>query len=325
MFAFIVRRIAQAVMVMMVISIIGFAIKTAIGDPVRDIVGIAVSAEERARLSEELGLNDPLPVQWVRFVDGALHGDLGQSFFFKKPALEVIMRKAPATLELVLVASVLIIFISIPVGIYAAVRPGALLSRFLMGSSVIGVSIPVFLTAIMLIYLFSIHLGWLPSFGRGDTVQVTSWWDSGLFTRDGLLHLVLPGLSLSSVMLPLFMRLIRAEMKEVLEAEYMKFARAKGLKPWRVLLVHGFKNTLMPVITVGGVQLGTMIAFTVLTETVFQWQGMGFIFLEAVERADSSLLVAYLVFVGFVFVVVNTVVDIIYGVVNPMVRITGRK
>jgi len=325
MFAFIVRRIAQAVMVMMVISIIGFAIKTAIGDPVRDIVGIAVSAEERARLSEELGLNDPLPVQWVRFVDGALHGDLGQSFFFKKPALEVIMRKAPATLELVLVASVLIIFISIPVGIYAAVRPGALLSRFLMGSSVIGVSIPVFLTAIMLIYLFSIHLGWLPSFGRGDTVQVTSWWDSGLFTRDGLLHLVLPGLSLSSVMLPLFIRLIRAEMKEVLEAEYMKFARAKGLKPWRVLLVHGFKNTLMPVITVGGVQLGTMIAFTVLTETVFQWQGMGFIFLEAVERADSSLLVAYLVFVGFVFVVVNTVVDIIYGVVNPMVRITGRK
>ena len=325
MFAFIVRRIAQAMMVMLVISIIGFAIKTAIGDPVRDIVGIAVSAEERARLSEELGLNDPLPVQWVRFVAGAVQGDLGQSFFFKKPALEVILRKAPATMELVLVASVFIVVVSIPVGIYAAVRPRALLSRLLMGGSVVGVSIPVFLTAIMLIYLFSILLGWLPSFGRGETVRVTEWWDSGLFTMDGLRHLILPGIALSSVMLPLFIRLIRAEMKEVLEAEYMKYARAKGLKPWRVLLVHGFKNTLLPVITVGGVQLGTMIAFTVLTETVFQWQGMGFIFLEAVERADSSLLVAYLVFVGFVFVVVNTLVDIIYGLVNPMVRIAGRK
>ena len=325
MFAFIVKRIAQAMMVMLVISVIGFAIKTAIGDPVRDIVGIAVSAQERARISEELGLNDPLPVQWVRFVTGAVQGDLGQSFFFKKPALEVILRKAPATMELVLAASILIVFISIPVGIYAAVKPRALMSRLLMGGSVVGVSIPVFLTAIMLIYLFSIHLGLLPSFGRGETVRVTDWWDSGLFTADGLRHLILPAVSLSSVMLPLFIRLIRAEMKEVLEAEYMKFARAKGLRPWRVLLVHGFKNTLLPVITVGGVQLGTMIAFTVLTETVFQWQGMGFIFLEAVERADSSLLVAYLVFVGFVFVVVNTLVDIIYGLVNPMVRIAGRK
>lgn len=189
----------------------------------------------------------------------------------------------------------------------------------------VGVSIPVFLTAIMLIYVFSVMLHWLPSYGRGETVQIFSWWSSGLVTADGLKHLILPGISLSSVMLPLFIRLVRAEMKEVLEAEYMKFARAKGLRPWRVLLVHGFKNTLLPVITVGGVQLGTMIAFTVLTETVFQWQGMGFIFLEAVERADSSLLVAYLVFVGAVFVCVNTLVDIIYGMVNPMVRIAGRK
>jgi len=325
MFAFIVRRIAQAVMVMLVISVIGFAIKTAVGDPVRDLVGVAVSAEERARLSEELGLNDPLPVQWVRFLGGALQGDLGQSFFFKRPAMEVILRKAPATLELVLAASVIIVLVSIPVGIYAAVRPRAALSRLLMGGSVVGVSIPVFLTAIMLIYVFAIHLGWLPSYGRGETVRLTSWWETGLLTKDGLLHLVLPAISLSSVMLPLFIRLIRAEMKEVLEAEYMKYARAKGLRPWRILLVHGFKNTLLPVITVGGVQLGTMIAFTVLTETVFQWQGMGFIFLEAVERADTSLLVAYLVFVGFMFVVVNTAVDIIYGLVNPMVRITGRK
>ena len=214
---------------------------------------------------------------------------------------------------------------SVPVGIFAAVRPTHPVSRLLMGGSIVGVSIPVFLTAIVLIYIFSVMLGWLPSYGRGDTRMLWGVWDSGLATRDGLLHLVLPGVSLSSVMLPLFIRLIRAEMKEVLETEYVKYAHAKGLRPRRVLLVHAFKNTLLPVITVGGVQLGTMIAFTVLTETVFQWQGMGFIFLEAVERGDTSLLVAYLVFVGFIFVVVNTVVDMIYGLVNPMVRIAGRK
>lgn len=325
MFAFIIRRIIQALMVMLVISVIGFAIKQAIGDPVRDIVGIAVSLEERQKLAEELGLNDPLPQQWVRFVSDAVQGDLGQSFFFKKPALEVILRKAPATMELVVVAAVIILLVSIPVGIYAAVKPNSVLSKILMGGSVVGVSIPVFLTAIMLIYVFAIELRWLPSFGRGELVHVWGYWETGFLTRDGLEHLILPGISLSSVMLPLFIRLVRAEMKEVLEAEYIKYARAKGLNPWRVLLVHGFKNTLLPVITVGGVQLGTMIAFTVLTETVFQWQGMGFIFLEAVQRADSSLLVAYLVFVGFVFVVVNTLVDIIYGMVNPMVRVAGRK
>ncbi|GAB6175248.1 ABC transporter permease [Desulfobaculum senezii] len=325
MFAFTVRRIAQALIVMLVISVIGFGIKQAVGDPIRDIVGISVSAAERARLAEELGLNDPLPVQWVRFVKDAAHGDLGQSFFFKQPALEVIMQKAPATLELVIVASIIILVLSIPIGIYSACKPNAFLSRFFMGGSIIGVSIPVFLTAILLIYFFSVKLHWLPSYGRGETVMLWGFWSTGFLTADGLKHLILPGISLSSVMLPLFIRLIRAEMKEVLEAEYMKFARAKGLRPWRILIVHGFKNTLLPVITVGGVQLGTMIAFTVLTETVFQWQGMGFIFLEAVERADSSLLVAYLVFVGAIFVCVNTVVDIIYGLVNPMVRVAGRK
>ena len=325
MFAFTIRRIAQALVVMLVISIIGFAIKQAVGDPIRDLVGVSVSAAERAQVAERLGLNDPLATQWVRFVKDAAHGDLGRSYHFKRPALEVILHKAPATMELVIVASLIIILVSIPVGIYAAVKPNTVLSRFLMGGSVVGVSIPVFLTAIMLIYVFSVMLHWLPSYGRGETVQIFSWWSSGLVTADGLKHLILPGISLSSVMLPLFIRLVRAEMKEVLEAEYMKFARAKGLRPWRVLLVHGFKNTLLPVITVGGVQLGTMIAFTVLTETVFQWQGMGFIFLEAVERADSSLLVAYLVFVGAVFVCVNTIVDLIYGMVNPMVRIAGRK
>jgi peptide/nickel transport system permease protein len=325
MFAFIIRRISQAVLVMLVISIIGFAIKQNVGDPVREITGISVSAAEREQLREQLGLNDPFVVQWARFLGKAVQGDLGNSFYFKRPALEVILSKAPATLELVLATSIIIVLLSVPMGIYAAVKPKSWLSRFFMGASIVGVSIPVFLTAILLIYIFSVGLGWLPSYGRGQLVTLFPGWDTGFLTKDGLLHLIMPSLALTSIMLPLFIRLIRAEMKEVLESEYIKFAIAKGLRPWRVLLVHGFKNTLMPVITVGGVQLGTMIAFTILTETVFQWKGMGSMFIEAVERADSSLMVAYLVFVGFVFVTVNTMVDLIYGLVNPMVRVAGRK
>ncbi|MGB8718003.1 MAG: ABC transporter permease [Desulfobacterales bacterium] len=325
MFAFFIRRVTQAVFVMLVISLIGFTIKQSVGDPVREITGISVSAAERDALREKLGLNDPFLLQWGRFLARALQGDLGNSFYFKRPALQVILSKAPATLELVLATSLLVVLLSIPIGIYAAVRPRAWLARFFMGVSIVGVSIPVFLTAILLIYVFSVGLGWLPSFGRGELVTLFPGWQSGYFTSDGLKHLILPSIALSSIMLPLFIRLIRAEMKEVLETDYIKYARAKGLKPGRVLLVHGFKNTLLPVITVGGVQLGTLIAFTILTETVFQWQGMGAMFIEAVDRADTSLIVAYLVFVGALFVTVNTVVDLIYGLVNPMIRIAGRK
>jgi peptide/nickel transport system permease protein len=325
MFAFIVRRVLQAIVVMLIISFIGFALKQNVGDPVRELTGISVSAAERDAIREKLGLNDPFIIQYGRFIKGAvLEGNIGQSFFYKKPAMEVIVSKAPATLELVLVCSVLIVVLSIPMGIYSAIYPKRLLSRLIMGFSTIGVSVPIFLIAILLIYVFSIKLGWLPSYGRGETVNVWGW-ESGLLTVDGLLHLLLPATALTALMLPLFVRLIRSEMMEVLETEYVKFAWAKGLPRVRIWFVHAFKNTLLPVITVGGVQIGTMIAFTILTETVFQWGGLGFLFLEAVERADTSLLVAYLIFVGVIFVVVNTVVDIIYGLVNPMVRITGRK
>ncbi len=325
MIAFFIRRVVQAVFVMLVISLIGFTIKQSVGDPIREITGISVSAAEREALRDELGLNDPFLVQWVRFLGNALRGDLGNSFYFKRPAAEVILNKAPATLELVLATSILVILLSIPIGIFAAVQPRHPLSRFFMGASIVGVSIPVFLTAIILIYVFAVNLNWLPAFGRGDTVEIFPGWSSGFVTLDGWTHLILPTISLASIMLPLFIRLIRAEMKEVLESEYIKYARAKGLKRNRVLFVHAFKNTLLPVITVGGVQLGTLIAFTILTETVFQWQGMGSMFIEAVQRADTSLMVAYLVFVGFLFVVVNTVVDLVYGLVNPTVRIAGRK
>lgn len=325
MFAFIIRRISQALLVMFIISLLGFAIKYSFGDPTRDMVGISTSVKEREALRDQLGLNDPFLVQWQRFFKNALHGDLGTSYFYRKPALEVILAKAPATLELVFTATCLIILISVPVGVYAACRPKDILSRFLMGFSTIGVSLPVFLTAIFLVYIFSVWLNWLPSFGRGYPENLFGSWDSNFTSWQNFKYLILPAVSLSSIMLPLFIRLIRAEMREVLQTEYIKFARAKGLKTWRIIMVHAFKNTLLPVITVGGVQLGTTIAFTILTETVFQWPGMGFMFIEAVERADTSLLVAYLIFCGAVFVTVNTLVDILYGVVNPMVRIAGRK
>lgn len=324
MFAFIIRRVLQAILVMFIISFIGFALKQNVGDPVREITGISVSAAEREAIREKLGLNDPFPVQYGRFLKGALQGDIGQSFFYKKPAMDVILSKAPATLELVMVSSVFIVILSIPMGIYCAIYPKRFLSRLIMAMSSIGVSVPIFLIAILLIYVFAIELNWLPSYGRGQTVNVWGW-ESGLLSLDGLKHLLLPSVSLTALMLPLFVRLIRSEMMEVLETEYVKFAWAKGLPRLRIWFVHAFKNTLLPVITVGGVQIGTMIAFTILTETVFQWGGLGFLFLEAVERADTSLLVAYLIFVGIIFVVVNTVVDIIYGLVNPMVRIAGMK
>ena len=325
MFAFIVRRIIQSIIVMLVISLVGFSIQHSIGDPVRDLVGERVTPAEREEIRDQLGLNDPFYIQYFRFVKNACKGDLGLSFFYKKPALEVIISKAPATLELVIVTSIILIIVSIPSGIYCAIYPKRLFSRFAMAFSTVGVAIPVFLTAIALIYLFGVELNWLPSFGRGETVNIGGWWETGFLTWDGLKHLVLPSVSLSSIMLPLFIRLIRAEMMEVLETEYIQFAWAKGLRHERVWFIHAFKNTLLPVITVFGVQLGIMFAFTILTETVFQWQGMGFMFLEAVERSDTSLLVAYLVVVGLIFVLVNTIVDIIYGTINPMVRIAGTK
>jgi peptide/nickel transport system permease protein len=322
MVAFVIRRVIQALVVIFIISVIGFAVKQSVGDPVREMTGISVSADELQEFREKLGLNDPWYVQYVRFLGRAVRGDLGNSFFYKRPATDVILEKAPATLELVFVSSLIVILFSIPLGVFSAIRPNHFLSRFLMSGSIVGVSIPVFLTAIMMIYVFSVKLGWLPSFGRGELVMIGGW-DSGLLTVDGWLHILMPSVALSSIMLPLFIRLIRAEMMEVLESEYIKFAWAKGLSNRRVWFVHAFKNTLLPVITVGGVQLGVTIAFTILTETVFQWQGLGFMFMEAVERSDSPLLVAYLMFVGIVMVVVNTIVDLIYGLVNPTIRISG--
>ena len=311
---------------MMVIGLIGFSIKSQIGDPIRDLVGERVTPAERAKIAEEMGLNDPFVIQYVRFVKNALKGDLGRSFLYNKPALEVIIKHAPATIELVFGTALIIIFISLPLGVYCALWPRRILSRFTMSFSTLGVSMPVFLTAILLVFVFAIHWQILPSFGRGETISLLGgYWTTGFLSIDGIKHLILPCVSLSTLMLPLFIRLIRSEMMEVLETEYIKYAWAKGLSPRRVWLVHAFKNTLLPVITVFGVQIGIMFAFTLLTELVFQWPGMGFMFLEAVHRADTSLLIAYLVVVACLFVFVNTVVDILYGFINPTVRIAGTK
>lgn len=324
MFTFLVKRIFQALVVMFVISLVAFSIQDNLGDPLREMVGQSVSDAERQALRDEMGLNDPFHIKYQRFLVAAVHGDLGDSYFFKKPALDVIMEKLPATLELVFGASLIIVFLSIPLGVYSAIHPKRVLTKVIMGLSSIGISIPVFLTAILLMYVFSIELQWLPSYGRGETVSVFGLWDSGLFTIDGLAHLVLPSIALASIMLPLFIRLVRSEMLEVLGSEYIKFCKAKGLNLNKIYYQHALKNTMLPVLTVGGVQIGTMVAYTILTETVFQWPGTGFLFLEAINRVDTPLITAYVIFVGLIFVVTNTIVDLLYGLVNPTVNITGK-
>ena len=321
MFAYLVKRVFQAIAVMFVISVIGFAIQGNLGDPLRELLGQSVSEEVRDQLREEMGLNDSFVTQYLRFLGNALQGDLGTSYFFKEPALDVILKKLPATLELVFGATVIIVGLSVPLGVYTAIKPDTILSRVIMGLSIVGISIPVFLTAILMIYVFSVEYGWLPSYGRGDVVHVWGYWETNFLSVDGWEHIILPAIALASIMLPLFVRLIRAEMMEVLQSEYVRYATAKGISPMRIYFVHALKNTLLPVITVGGVQIGTMVAYTILTETVFQWPGMGFMFLEAVNRVDTPLIVAYLIVVGFIFVVTNTIVDLIYGLVNPTVNL----
>lgn len=309
---------------MLVISLVAFSVQSKLGDPVSQLVAVSASAEEKARVREQLGLNDSFFVQYGRFLKNAVQGDFGMSYFYKRPTLDVILEKLPATLELVFVASLIIVFVSIPLGVYTAIHSRKIISKLIMSISIVGISIPVFLTAILLINIFSLWLGWLPSYGRGETYNLLGW-DSGMFTIDGLLHLILPAVALSSIMLPLFIRLVRSEMLEALSTEYVRFAYAKGLKARTIWYKHALKNTLLPVITVGGVQLGIMVAYTILTETVFQWPGVGFMFLEAVNRADIPLLTTYIIFVGLIFVVTNTLIDLVYGLIDPTVNIVGEK
>jgi peptide/nickel transport system permease protein len=323
MLTFLLKRLFQVLIVMFVISLVAFSIQDNLGDPLRELVGQSVSEEVRQQMRTEMGLNDPFLVKYGRFIGNALQGDFGTSYFYKQPTLEVIFEKLPATLELVFCASILIIALSIPLGVYSAIKPRSLLSKAIMGVSIIGISVPVFLTAILLMYVFSIELGWLPAYGRGELTSPLGW-ESGLFNWQGFRNLILPSIALSSIMLPLFIRLVRSEMLEQLSAEYVKFAWAKGLAKYRIWFIHALKNTLLPLITVGGVQIGTMVAYTILTETVFQWPGIGLLFLDAINRVDTPLITTYVIFVGFIFVVTNTIVDLIYGLINPTVNLAAK-
>ena len=322
--AFFAKRAAQAILVMLAIAVIAFAVKGALGDPLREIMGEAVPEAERAALRHELGLDAPWPAQLARYLGNAAKGDLGQSYIYKRSTLEVVLAKFPASFELVLAASLIVLLVSLPAGIYCAVRPRSLGARLTLGLSVLGISIPVFLTGIFLISIFSVWLGLLPAFGRGETVEL-GFWETGLLTLDGLEHLVLPAITLSSIMLPLFIRLVRSAMLDQLGSDYVRTARAKGASSLRVWLNHALRNALLPIIALGALQIGNMLAFTLLTETVFQWPGMGFLFLEAVTRADIPLITTYLVAVGLLFVVTNTLADVASLWLDPRIGLEGQR
>jgi len=318
--AFIIRRILQSVAVMAVVAFIAFGLFNFTGDPVTFMVGQDATQEERARLRSDLGLDLPFYVQFGRFVGRAVQGDFGLSLRQGRKVSTLLKERLPATLELAFVAAVLALVLGVPAGVYTALRRDSWLSQLLLAISLIGVSLPTFLIGILLILVFAVVLGWLPSFGRGETVAL-GWWTTGLLTSSGLKALILPAITLSLFQMTLIMRLVRAEMLEVLRTDYIKFARARGLTDRTVHFGHALKNTLVPVITITGLQLGAIIAFAIITETVFQWPGMGLLFIQAVSFADVPVMAAYLCFIALVFVLINLVVDLLYYAVDPRLRI----
>jgi len=293
---------------------------TYVGDPVHQMVGVDTSMAEREELRVALGLNDPAPIQFFRFVGNAVKFEFGISYQHKRPVTTLFKERLSATLELSFVAAFLSLVIGLPMGVYAGLKPEGWLSRMFMTFSLVGISLPTFLIGILLILIFSVTLGWLPSYGRGE-VFTLGWWSTGLFTRSGLLALIMPSVTLGLFQLTLIMRLVRSEMLEVLRTDYIKFAWARGLTNRAVYFGHALKNTLVPVITITGLQLGSIIAFSIITETVFQWPGMGLLFLQAIHNVDIPIMAAYLMLVAFFFVVINLIVDMLYYAVDPRLRV----
>jgi peptide/nickel transport system permease protein len=318
--AFILRRILQSVAVMIAVAFIAFALFTYTGDPVTFMVGQDATQEDRAKLRSDLGLDQPFYVQFGRFIIRAVQGEFGLSLRQGRPVSTLLKERLPATLELAFTAALLALLLGIPAGVYTALRRNSWFSHFLLAVSLIGVSLPTFLIGILLILVFAVILGWLPSFGRGDTIAL-GWWTTGFLTKSGLKALILPSITLMLFQMTLIMRLVRAEMLEVLRTDYIKFARARGLTDRAIHFGHALKNTLVPVITITGLQLGAIIAFAIITETVFQWPGMGLLFIQAVGFADVPVMAAYLCFIGLVFVLINLVVDLLYYAVDPRLRI----
>ncbi len=320
MIAFVLRRIVQGMVVMLVVGLIAFSLFNFVGDPVSLMLPPEATQADRDQMRGALGLDKPFYVQFATFIGNALHGNFGISLRLGRPVSTLLVERMPATLELAMTAALIGLFIGIPVGVYTALKRDSWISRALLTTSLVGVSLPNFLIGIFLILIFAVWLGWLPSFGRGDTVRI-GLWTTGLLTKSGLKALILPAITLGFFPVTLIMRLVRAEMLEVLRTDYIKFARARGLSDNAVNFGHALKNTLVPVITITGLQLGGIIAFAIITETVFQWPGMGLLFVQAVQFADVPVMAAYLCLIGLIFVVINLVVDMLYYLVDPRLRV----
>jgi peptide/nickel transport system permease protein len=325
MLAFATRRLTQAAGVMLVVALISFVMFRFVGDPVNQLVGVDTTPQQRAELRQQLGLNDPIHIQFARFVGKSVRFDFGISYQIKQPVAQLIATRLPATLELSLVSAIFALLVGLPMGVYTGLYRDTLISRAFLAISLVGVSLPTFLIGILLIFIFSVNLGWLPSFGRGETVSIGGIWTTGLLTRSGLVSLILPSITLGLFQMTLIMRLVRSEMLEVLRTDYIKFARARGLSRRAINFGHALKNTLVPVITITGLQIGSIIAFSIITETVFQWPGMGLLFLQAVQNVDIPIMAAYLLLIAFLFTLINFIVDLLYVAVDPRIRIRGAK
>ncbi|MBE9544291.1 MAG: ABC transporter permease [Proteobacteria bacterium] len=319
MIALIIRRIFQSLIVMLTVALIAFTLFRYVGDPVSQMVGQETSIADMERLREELGLNDPVIVQFARFAWNTVRGEFGISYLLGRPVNQIFVERLPATLELSLIAALFSLVVGIPMGVYTGLYPDRVLSKVFQTVSLIGISLPTFLIGILLILFFGVLLGWLPTFGRGEVIQL-GWWSTGLLTSSGLKALIMPAFTLGMFQLTLIMRLVRSEMMEVLRTDYIKFARARGLTNRAVNFGHALKNTMVPVITITGLQIGSIIAFAIITETVFQWPGMGLLFLQAIQFADIPVMSTYLILIAFFFVIINLIVDILYHVVDPRLR-----
>jgi peptide/nickel transport system permease protein len=321
MLAFTLRRALQAIGVMLAVGIIAFSMFRFAGDPVNQMVGIDTPAAEREQVRKSLGLDDPVMVQFVRYFANAAQFKFGISYQFRQPVSTLLAERMPATLELATCATIFAMLFGILMGVYTALKRDTWLAKVFQAVSLIGISLPTFLIGILLIYLFAVTLGWLPSFGRGEVVKI-GWWSTGLLTVSGLKAIIMPAITLGLFQMTLIMRLVRAEMLEVLRTDYIRFARARGLTTRAIHFGHALKNTLVPVITVVGLQFGTVIAFSIITESVFQWPGMGLMFVQAIQNVDIPIMAAYLLTVSLIFVTINLVVDILYTIVDPRLRST---
>ncbi len=321
MIRFISTRLANGLLVLATVSLLAFGLFNFIGDPVNNLAGENATAEEKAALRESLGLDQPLPVQYLRFVGRAAQGEFGVSYRNLEPVAQVIAARLPATLELAGLAAVLALAVGIPMGVYSGIRPRSVGARTLQVASLVGISVPSFVVGILLILVFSVGLGWLPAFGRGELVQLGGW-STGLLSRSGWASLLMPAVTLALFQLTLFMRLTRTQMMEVMRSEYIKFARARGLRERSIHFKHALRNTLIPIITVAGLQIGAMIAFSIITETVFQWPGLGLLIIQTITFSDVPVIAAYLLLIALLFVLINTVVDLLYFAVDPRLRTT---